>query len=119
MPRFDHVVTVTSAALLLGLSLSFGATAQTVTLGQYQHPKTEKDLNFNKTFMIGVKDGLIAYNMSSQDKLFCMPGVLPAITFEQANDLVMHWAHKTSGDADLPLGRALLFALREAFPCPK
>ena len=78
MPRFDHVVTVTSAALLLGLSLSFGATAQTVTLGQYQHPKTEKDLNFNKTFMIGVKDGLIAYTCLHKINYFaCREYFLP------------------------------------------
>ncbi len=119
MVRFYHVATIASAAIVLIVSLTISATAQTVTLEQYKHPKTEKDLNFNRTYMIGIKDGLIAYNMSSQDKLFCMPGVLPALTFEQANDIVMRWARKTSGDADLPLGRALFFALRDAFPCGK
>jgi len=117
MARFDRVVTITSAAMLLGVSLSFGATAQTVTLEQYKHPKTEKDLNFNRIYMIGVKDGLIAYNMSSQDKLFCMPGVLPVLTFEQANDIVMRWARKTSGSADMALGHALLYGLKDAYPC--
>ena len=116
-PRLDRVARVASAALLFGISLSISASAQTVTLGQYQHPRTENDLSFNKTYMIGAKDGLIAYNMSAQEKSFCLPGVIPVLTFEQANDLVMRWSRKTSGSADLPLGRALFFALKEAFPC--
>jgi len=119
MTRFNHVVTIASAVTLLGVLLSFGANAQVITTGQYRHPKNEKDLNFNKAYLVGIKDGLIAYNMSLEDKLFCMPGI-PLLTFEQANDILMHLAHKKSADADgLPLGLAMLYGLKETFPCSK
>ena len=111
---------ISLAVMLLGFFLSFGANAQTVTTDQYRHPKSEKDLNFNKAYLAGMKDGLIAYNISSENKLFCMPGPIPVLTFEQANDIVMHWANKKSGDADnLPLGLTLLYGLKETYRCPK
>ena len=119
MTKFYRVVTIASAVTLLGLLLSFGANAQNVTMEQYRHPKNEKDLNFNKAYFSGIKDGLLAYNMPSEEKLFCMPGI-PVLTFEQANDILMRWARKRSTDADsLPLGLALLSGLKETFPCSK
>ena len=112
-----RIVTIASAAALLGLSLCLDAQAQTITLAQFQHPKTAKDLEFNKTYLLGVTDGLIAYNSGLDDKLFCTPGLAPKITFDQANDIVMRWARKTSGSVDIPLGHALLNGLRDAYPC--
>ena len=119
MRGFAGVVTIASAVALVGLSPFFAAGAQAVTVGQYRHPNSAKDLSFNKTYLIGVADGLIAYNTSADPKLFCLPGLLPKITFEQANDIIMHWARKASGAADLPLGRALLFGLKDTYPCPR
>jgi hypothetical protein len=116
MTGFARVVT-TASTLLLGISLSFGAAAQTLTTEQYRHPKTANDLKFNKTYLMGVADGLIAYNTLAERKFFCPPGLLPKISFDQANDLVMRYAHKASGASDLPLGRVLLFGLRQAYPC--
>ncbi len=103
--------------LLLGF-LTFGAQAQTITTDQYRYPKTEKDLNFNKAYLIGVKDGLIAYNnTSSEHKLFCVPENL-SLTFEQASDIAMRWANKKNVDAhSLPIGLTLLYGLREIYPC--
>lgn len=112
-----HAPMTTIAAALIGLLLCFGAQAQTVTLGQFQHPKSAKDLEVNKTYLLGAMDGLLAYNTSLDDKLFCVPGLIPKITFEQASDLVIRWARKTSGSADISLGHALLFALRDAYAC--
>ena len=119
MTRFDRFVTIATAATLLGGLLSFGAHAQNVTTEQYRNSKNEKDLNFNKAYFASIKDGLLAYNMPSEEKLFCMPGI-PVLTFEQANDILMRWARKRSTDADsLPLGLALLSGLKETFPCSK
>jgi hypothetical protein len=112
--RFALTATV---AVLINLSLCLDAQAQNVTLGQFQHPKSAKDLEVNKTYMLGATDGLLAYNASLDDKLFCLPGLIPKITFEQASDTVMRWARKTSGSADISLGHALLFALRDAYAC--
>jgi hypothetical protein len=118
MTRFACVVMIASTATLLGGLLSSGANAQTVTIEQYQHPKGEKDLNFNKSYLEGIKDGLIAYNMSLEDKLFCLGGMPPVLTFERASDTVLHWARKRGADtASLPLGLAMLYSLKEAFPC--
>ena len=117
MIRFASVVMIASATIFGGL-LSADADAQTVTVEQYQHPKGEKDLNFNKPYLEGIKDGLIAYNMSVEDKLFCSGGMPPVLTFERASDTLLHWARKRGGDAaGLPLGLALLYSLKEAFPC--
>jgi hypothetical protein len=56
--------------------------------------------------------------MSVEDKLFCLGGMPPVLTFERASDTLLHWARKRSGDAaGLPLGLALLYSLKDAFPC--
>jgi len=66
----------------------------------------------------GIKDGLVAYNISREDRLFCLGGDPPVLTFDRANDVLMHWARKRGGEAaGLPLGLALLYSLKDAFPC--
>jgi hypothetical protein len=111
---------ISLAVMLLGFFLSFSANAQTVTTEQYRHPQTEKDMNFNKAYLAGIKDGLIAYNLSAENKLFCMPGPIPVLSFEQANDIAMRWANKKAVNADsLPLGLTLLYGLKETYRCPK
>jgi hypothetical protein len=118
MIKFACVVMIASATTFLGGLPSSDANAQTVTVEQYQHPKGERDLNFNKSYLEGIKDGLIAYNMSIEDKLFCLGGMPSVLTFERASDTLLHWARKRSGDAaGLSLGLALLYSLKEAFPC--
>jgi hypothetical protein len=112
----------TAAATLFGLSLSFlsvAAHAQGLTVGQYQHPRTAKDLSDNKAYLLGVADGLISYNLVVENKRFCVPGLLPHLTFDQANDIMLRWARKASGGQDLPVSRALYFALTKAYPCHK
>ncbi len=118
MKRFAWVVIMASGATLCGGLFASGASAQTVTLEQYQHPKSEKDFSFNKPYFEGIKDGLVAYNMSLEGRLFCLAGNPPVLTFDRANDILMHWARKRGGDAaGLPLGLALLYSLKDAFPC--
>ena len=108
-----------SISLAVMLLLCSGANAQTLTTGQYRHPTGEKDLTFNKSYLVGIKDGLLAYNMASEVKQFCMPEN-PSLTFDQANDVLMHWASKKGADRnDLPVGLALLFGLKETYPCRK
>jgi len=86
---------------------------------EYQHPKSARDLSYNKIYMVGVANGLLAYNLSANSKLFCMPGLLPRLSFEQANDIAMRYARRADSAADLPVGRALLFGLRQTYPCPR
>jgi hypothetical protein len=116
--QFARAVVIASMAALLGGLFASGANAQAVTMEQYQHPKGEKDLNFNKPYLEGIKDGLIAYNMSVEDRLFCLGGNPPVLTFDRANDILLRWARKRGGEAvGLPLGLALLYSLKDAFPC--
>jgi hypothetical protein len=118
MIKFDHVLLVASTVALSGMLPCGGVEAQTITMDQYQHPKSEKDLNFNKAYLEGVKDGLVAYNISLEDKLFCLGGMPPVLTFERANDIVLRWARKKGIDTGgRPLGLSLLYSLKEAFPC--
>lgn len=118
MIKFTCVVLIASATTLLGELPSSGVNAQTITIKQYQHPKNENDLTFNKAYLAGLKDGLVAYNNSLEDKLFCISGMPPLLTFEQASDAVMHWTRKHGVDPEsLSLGLALLYGLKETFPC--
>lgn len=66
--RLACVAIIASAATFLGGWLASGAHAQTVTIEQYQHPKSEKDFSFNKPYFEGIKDGLVAYNISREDR---------------------------------------------------
>lgn len=105
------------AAAFVSLSLCFGAQAQSVTLGQFQHPKGPKDLEVNRTYLIGAAEALLAYNAATEVKLFCLPSLVPKLTFDEASDLVLRWARKASGSTGVSLASALLFALRAAHPC--
>ena len=82
MNRRACVATIASTIALFGTVLLNEAAAQGITVDQYRHPDTEKDLSFNKAYLTGIKDGLTAYNMSVEDKLFCLTGDLPFVTFE-------------------------------------
>jgi hypothetical protein len=111
-------VMMTSVSMLSTGWLCAGAKAQALTVEQYQHPKGEKELNFNRPYLEGIKDALIAYNMSVEDRLFCLGGMPPTLSFEQASDTLLLWARKRKGDAaGLSLGLAMLYSLKEAFPC--
>lgn len=116
MTGFARVMAMAATALL-GMSFSLDAAAQHLTTQQYRNPKSANDLKYNRAYLMGVADGLIAYNTSAESRLFCPPGLIPKIGFEEANNLVMRYAHQASGAADLPVGRVLLFGLRQAYPC--
>ena len=102
----------------IGLVLTGNAAAQGLTVDTYRRPNSQPELDFNKGYLTGIKDGLIAYNMVLDDKLFCLPGEIPTLSFDQANDLTMSWARKHGPDgASAPITRALLTVLRERYPC--
>lgn len=112
------IAIIASITMLLGGWPACDANAQSLTVDQFQHPKGERDLSYNRSYLEGINDGLIAYNISLEDRLFCLGGMPPVLTFEQASDTLLKWARKRKGDAaGLPLGLALLYSLKEAFPC--
>jgi hypothetical protein len=116
--RFSRLATTAFALALSGSLLPCNAYAQTVTMGQYRHPRSEAEMNSNKAYLTAVRDGLIAYNMTADTKLFCTPDN-PYLSFEKLNDIAMRWGRKKNADADkLPLGLVLLYGLKETYPCP-
>ena len=118
MTRFFRVPATAAVLALFCALLPFNAHAQTFTMGQYRHPHSEAEMNSNKAYLTALRDGLIAYNMSADTKLFCTPGN-PYLPFEQLSEIVMRWARKKNVDADkLPLGLVLLYGLKETYPCP-
>lgn len=107
-----------AVALAIGLVSIDNAAAQGITINDYRRPNSQPELDFNKGYLAGIKDGLIAYNMALDDKLFCLTGDVPTLSFEQANNLMMGWARKRGSDSGgTPVNRALLTALRERYPC--
>ena len=72
MIKSPGIAIIASTALLLGGLPASDANAQALTVEQFQHPKGERDLSYNKSYLEGIRDGLIAYNMSVEDKLFCL-----------------------------------------------
>lgn len=113
-----HILMTASAVALASMMLSGGAAAQSLTIDQYRHPKTDKDLVFNKAYLTGVKDGLMSANISADDKMFCLTGEVPILSFEQANDVMLSWARKRGADANsISVNRALLYSLKEKYPC--
>lgn len=113
-----RIATIASAVALFGTVLLNEAAAQGLTINDYRRPNSQPELDFNKGYLTGIKDGLIVYNMALDDKLFCLSGDVPTLSFEQANDLMMSWARKRGPDSGgTSVNRALLTALRERYPC--
>ena len=106
-------------AALLALA-SGAASAQTVRLEQYRHPSEPKFETFNRIYLKGVVDGLIAYAVAQdeRDRFFCMPPTL-AITVEQAEQIMLGYAEKKQLPGNVPIGIPMLRGLRDAYPCPR
>jgi hypothetical protein len=112
---------IRTAVIVLGVFWFFAANAQSIKLGRFLHPKDDVDRALNQTYLAGVQDGLLFYNVATEPtkRLYCQPGNL-AITTEQANDIVERWAKtRTDNIGETSVALALLAGLQETFPCPK
>jgi hypothetical protein len=112
-----HLVVIIPVFLTLAFST---ASAQTVRLEQYQHPSEPKFEVFNKLYLAGVRDGLIAYSVrqDAKDRLFCLPPTM-VLTTEQAEDIMLRFAEKRQLPGNIAIGLPLLAGLKETFPCDK
>jgi hypothetical protein len=94
--------------------------ASDVRLDSYRNPKTEGLRNAQQLFLDGIKSGLMAYNAWTKSHggqpAFCMPNDL-AMTIEQAEDIMLRRADKTSAKGDMLVSVLLLSGLRDTFPC--
>ena len=104
-------------AVLLGFACST-ASAQSVRLEQYQHPSEPKFETFNKLYLAGVRDGLIAYSVNAKDHLFCLPPST-VLSPEQTEDIMLRYAEKKHLPGTILIALPLLGGLREAYPCDK
>jgi len=96
--------------------------ASDVRLDSYRNPKNESFRNINQLYLDGVKSGLMAYNTRIKSQggqpAFCMPDNL-ALTVEQAEDIMLRRADKSSARGDMLVSILLLSGLRDTFPCEK
>jgi hypothetical protein len=106
--------------ILLTVLWSIAAHAQTVRYGNYKNPSRPEYRSFNKIYLKGVSDGLVAYNASmigsGKKPLFCLPPKL-ALTGEQAADILVRTGDAYSNPNDIPISIILLIGLEETFPC--
>jgi len=96
--------------------------ASDVRLDSYRNPKNEALRNFNQLYLDGVRSGFMAYNawMKSHggQPAFCLPENL-AMPVEQAEDIMLRRADKTSAKGEMLVSILLLNGLRDTFPCEK
>ena len=118
LKRVSSVIIIFAIATILPSTLK----AQTVRLGSYLNEQKEDFVIFNKTYLAGAFDGLEAYNIEAEHKLFCLPPKL-ALRKEQMDDMVRRWSKEwqpklPANDLEnITIGDALLLALKETFPC--
>jgi hypothetical protein len=93
-----------------------------VRLDSYRNPKSEGFRNFNQLYLEGARSGFMAYNawMKSHggQPAFCLPDNL-AMPVEQAEEIMLRRADKTSAKGDMLVSILLLNGLRDTFPCEK
>ena len=104
-------------AALLALT-SGAASAQSVRLEQYQHPSEPKFETFNRLYLAGVRDGLIAYSVNGKEHLFCLPPST-VLSPEQTEDIMLRYAEKKHLPGTILIALPLLGGLKEAYPCDK
>jgi hypothetical protein len=118
MNRRNSISTTAGVVAVVSTAMLNTALAQNLTTEQYRRPQTEKDLVFNKAYLMGATDGLLAANALTDDKLFCLPGDIAVLSFEQANDAMMSWVRKKGLDAGhTPTARALPYGLQQKYSC--
>ena len=112
---------VTRAVIALILfSLTSCANAAMVLFKDYKAPKDKWEKAFNKVYLGGVTQGLIAFDaelrIEGRQRLFCLPEKL-ALTDEQAENIMMREAQKMADPDRLPVSLILINGLEETFPC--
>jgi hypothetical protein len=106
-------------ALML-FSLSSSANAITVRFKDYTNPRNSWSKAADKVYLDGVKEGLIMFDaelaVAGRQRFFCMPDNL-ALTVEQAEDIMMREAQKSTDPANVPISLLLIDGLKDTFPC--
>jgi hypothetical protein len=111
---------VRAVSIAVALFVTSNANAATVLFKDYKHPKDELTGTFNKLYLDGVKEGLIAYNVAlaqdGQTPYFCPPPKM-ALTTDQAEDILLREAKVLHDPDKFPISTVLLEGLKETFPC--
>jgi|SRR5580704_4468296 hypothetical protein len=104
----------------IALCVASGANASTLRLKSYMAPEDEKQRFMNEIYLDGLKDGLIAFNVtlahSGAAPLFCLPPDM-VLTPEQSDDILMRQAKSHPYPDDMIVSIVLLAGLRKTFPC--
>jgi hypothetical protein len=106
----------------VALTLASSANAATVRFKQYTDETDKQFRVFNRMYLDGVKEGLIAFNSAlvadGKSPLFCLPPKL-ALTVEQADNIMMREAKVFTDPDNFPISILLLNGLEATFPCNK
>ena len=106
-------------ALML-VSLTSSANAALLRFKDYKTSKDRWGKAVNKVYLDGVKQGLLAFDaelaVEGRQRLFCLPQNL-ALTVEQAEDIMLREANKTTDPDKFPISVLLINGLKETFPC--
>ena len=105
------------AMMLVGLSSS--ANAMSVIFKNYKAAKGDEKA-LMKLYLDGVREGLAMFDaelaVEGRQPLFCMPNDL-ALTVEQAEDIMMREAEKSTDPDHVPVSLLLVEGLKDTFPC--
>jgi hypothetical protein len=90
------------------------------TIQNIQSSDRQADKAALKVYLDGVKEGIFMLNVTLQEEgrqpLFCQPQKL-ALTFEQAEEIMMHKAKKMADPGGVPISIILIHGLQDTFPC--
>lgn len=128
-PRFAILSVMNCKTMLLASALSImplAALADIADVFRQYDQGTVADKNFVKTLIVGIADGLGAANDQLQETgkpmLYCSPASIK-FTGDQLIDILRRWVEANRAKAPridtAPPAMTLLYALKDAFPCPK
>jgi hypothetical protein len=104
----------------IAFCVASSASAATLRLKNYLAPEDEQQRILNATYLDGLKDGLIAFNVvlprTGAAPLFCLPPTL-VLTPERADDILMREAKSHPYPDDMIVSIVLLAGLRKTFSC--
>ena len=106
------------AALIIGLSAVSAVDA--LSVNSYRNEKNEKMRKIDKSYLAGVRDGIVAVNhaiaLEGKKPYFCLPDD-PNLRFEQAEEILLQEGTKSRALEHMAVWAVLFEGLKDTFPC--
>ena len=105
-------------AVALVVAVGAVSAVNALSVNTYRDEKNDEMRTINKSYLAGVRDGIIAVNraivLEGKKPYFCPPDEL---RFEQAEDILLQEGKKSRSLEHMPVWAVLFEALKETFPC--